>query len=371
MSFDGVHDKDLPLKLRMMNLLWNLGWFVRPNVKLHQYREGERTNIQFTDIDVLAIKILPLQNPITAICSAKSGHESDSSQIFWLSGVKSYFGASFAYYLRSKASLLRAKPLCEKLNIIALNEEQLGIIEERFLIRPQTSQYFNPRIYKQISQYFRELKDKKRTLYNYIIERFWIDPPNNQLLRIITAIRDVNTLSLSSNCKIYIKYYLTSLLALPLFQVAHLLVRIPTNMIRAEFDTALMGGELARLEKEKVLKACKLFIKELIKEAKLPGEAVKNGDAFLDQLFKLDYFGDLSDLLIRMVEQYNQSIFMPRMIDVLSYQIARKPSSIPNIQNATVPDLPKSQWEYAAKLTKDILIFVQRIGGFERSEIKI
>jgi len=371
MSFDGLHDKDLPLKLRMMNLLWNLGWSVRPNIKLYQYREGKRTSIQFTDIDVLAIKILPLQNPITAICSAKSGQESDSSQIFWLAGVKSYFGASFAYYLRSKAGLLKAKPLCEKLNIIALNEKQLRIIEERFSIDPKISQFFNFGIYKQINQFFLELKDKRRSLYNYITERFWIDPPNNQLLRIITAIRDINTLSLSSDCKIYMKYYLTSLLALPLFQVSHLLVRIPANMIKTELDTALMGGELAQLEKEKILEACKLFVKELIKEAKLPSEVVKNGDAFLDQLFKLDYFGDLSDLLISMVEQYNQSIYMPRLIDVLSYQIARKPLSIPDIQYATLPDLPKSQWEYAAKLTKDILIFVQRIDGFEKTEIKI
>lgn len=371
MSFDGLRDKDLPLKLRMMDLLWNLGWFVRPNVKLYQYREGKRTNVQFTDIDVLAIKILPLQNPITAICSAKSGYESDSSQIFWLAGVKSYFGASFAYYLRSKASLLRAKPLCERLNIIALNEEQLSIIEERFSVKPRTSRFFNSKIYKQINQYFSGLKDKKRSLYNYVTERFWIDPPNNQLLRTITAIRDVKTLGLDPDCQLFMKYYLTALLTLPLFQLAHLLIRIPTNMIKTEFDTALMGGEIARLEKEKILGACKSFIKELIREARLPSEVIKNGDTSLDQLFELDYSGDLSDLLIRIVEQYNQSIYMPRMVDVLCYQIAGKPLSKPNIQYASVPDLPKDQWEYAAKLTKDVLIFVQRIGGFERSEINI
>ena len=371
MSFDGLNDKDLPLKLRMMNLLWNLGWLVRPNVKLYQYREGRRTNVQFTDIDVLAIKILPLQNPITAICSAKSGHESDSSQIFWLAGVKSYFGASFAYYLRSKASLLKAKPLCEKLDVIALNGEQLSIIEKRFLITPRTSQFFNFETYKQINQYFLELKGKRRSLYNYITERYWIDRSNNQLLRTITAIRDAKMLDLSSSCRIYMKYYLTSLLALPLFQLAHLLIRIPTNMIRTEFDTALMGGELAQLEKEKILGACKSFIRELIKEAKLPSEVIGNGASSLDQLFKLDYSADLLDLLIRIVDQYNVSIYLPRMIDVLSYQIAKKPVSIPNIQYATVPDLPKSQWEYAAKLTKDLLIFVQRMGGLEKSEMNI
>ena len=81
MSYDGLEEKDLPLKLRIMNLLWNLGWSVKPNVKLYQYREGRRTSTQFTDIDVLAIKLLPLQNPLIAVCSAKSGKEIDSSDI--------------------------------------------------------------------------------------------------------------------------------------------------------------------------------------------------------------------------------------------------------------------------------------------------
>jgi len=371
MSYSGLGDKDLPLKLRMMNLLWNLGWFVRPNVKLYQYQEGKRTNVEFTDIDVLAIKTLPLQDPITAICSAKSGKESDSAQIFWLAGVKSYFGASFAYYIRSKASLLRAKALCEKLNIIALNEEQLSILEERFSVKPQTSQMFSFEIYKQIHKYFIELKEKKTSLYNYITEKFWIDPMNNQLLRVITAIRDVTTLDLNANCKIYMKYYLTSLLALPLYRFSHLLIRIPTNMIRTEFDTALMGGDLARTEKEKILRAYKSLLKEFVKSAKLPEKLAANGDAFFEQLFELDYSKDLSDLLINMVEHYNHSIYTPRMLDVLSYQVAKKPNSIPDIQYATLPDLPKNQWEYTAKLTKDILIFIQRIGGFERSEIRI
>ena len=371
MSYDGLQEKDLPLKLRMMNLLWNLGWSVRPNVKLYHYNEGRRTNIQFTDIDVLAVKILPLQNPIISICSAKSGKESDSSQIFWLAGVKSYFGASIAYYIRSKANLLRAKTLCEKLDVIALNDEQLSLLEERFMIKPDTSQFFNMTVYKQINDYFKEVKEKKTSLYNYITEKFWIDPTCNQLLRIITAIRDVKALNLSSDCKLFIKYYLTSLLALPLYKSAYSLIKVPSNMIRTEFDTVLMGGELARIEKEKIIKACKSFVSEVFKSSKLPTDMAKKGTAILDHLFKLDYHDDLSDLLINMVEKYHQSIYTPRMLDGLWYQLARTPTVIPNIDRVTLPDIPKNQWGYISKLTKDILIFVQRIGGFERSEISI
>lgn len=369
MSYNGIEDKDLPLKLRMMNLLWHLGWLVRPNVKLYRYEEGKRTSEQFTDIDVLAIKLLPLQSPIVAICSAKSGKESDSSQIFWLAGVKSYFGASFAYYLRSKASLQTARPLCEKLDIIALNEEQLGIIEDRFSITPFMSDLFDIKTYKQIHSYLMEVKEKKPGLYNYISERFWTDPMNNQLLRITTAILDLKPLTLSPQCKIYMKYYLASLLALPLYRLTYHLIAIPSNKIREEIETALMGGELPRLEKERIVTACKTFVSELVAKATLTADAGKDSDFFFRNIFRIKYTDDLADLLISLVEHYNQAIYTPRMLDVLSYQISRNPSQTPRIEKVTLPDLLKNDWEYSAKLTEDILIFIQRIGGFEKSEI--
>ena len=371
MSYDGLEDKDLPLKLRMMNMLWNLGWSVRPNVKIYRYQEGKRTNDPFTDIDVLAIRILPLQDPIIAISSAKSGKESDSAELFWLSGVKSYFGASFAYYIRTKASLLRVKTLCEKLGIIALNDEQLGLLEERFSVKPEASQYFNVDAYRRIHEYFTELKEKKVLLYNYVTEKFWIDPMNKQLLRVITAIRDVRELDLSAECKIFMKYYLTSLLTLPLYRFSHLLMRIPTTMIETEFETALMGGELAREEKQKIIQACKSFLLEFAKTAKLPEGLATNIDSLFQRISKLEYSKDVSDLLINMIENYSYSVYTPRMLDALFFQIVKKPNLIPDVRYVTLPDLHKDQWEYTAKLTKDILIFVQRVGGFERSEITI
>lgn len=221
MSYDGLEDKDLPLKLRLMDLLWNLGWFVRPNVKVFRYQEGRRTKDQFTDIDVLAIKFLLLQDQIIAVSSAKSGKESDTAELFWLSGVKSYFGASFAYYIRPRANTLKTKALCDRLGIIALNDEQLSLLEQRFSVRTEGSQYFSTDTYRKINKCFTELKTIRPSLYNYITEKFWIDPMNNQLLRIITGIRDVNKFSFSSESKLFMKYYLTSLIALPIYRFAH------------------------------------------------------------------------------------------------------------------------------------------------------
>src|SRR2546426_9533349 len=191
MSYESLEDKDLELKLRLMNLLWNLGWFVRPNVKLRRYQEGKRTTGMHTDIDVLAIRFLALQSPLTAVCSAKSGKESDAEQIFWLAGVRSYLGANSAYYVRTFASLRDARALCQKLDIISLNDEQLRTMEQRLSLIPGSTYPYDGNFYREVHGYMEEIKRQNVKLYNYITERYWIDPINNQILRITTAIVDL------------------------------------------------------------------------------------------------------------------------------------------------------------------------------------
>jgi len=112
-------------------------------------------------------------------------------------------------------------------------------------------------------------------------------------------------------------------------------------------------------------------LSEFIKRSRLPENVAKNGNLFLKRIFKLDYQDDLSDLVINTLERYSQSVYTPRMLDCLWYQIVKKPDSIPKVDFVTVPDLPKEDWKYSAKLLRDLLVFMHRIGAFERSEIDI
>jgi hypothetical protein len=370
-SYDGLEDKDLPLKLRFMSLLWNIGWYVRPNVKVFRYQEGRRTKDQFTDIDVLAVKFLPMQDQIVAVSSAKSGKESDPAELYWLAGVKSYFGASLAYYIRPQANLLKTKAICDKLGIIALNEEQLGLLEQRFSVRIEDSEFFCMDSYRKISKFFEELKELRPSLYNYITEKFWTDPMNNQLLRVITGTRDLSKLNLSNECKLFMKYYFASLLALPLYRLTHQLVRVPGNMVESELATALMGGELARGEKERIIEACKSFVYEFAESVKLPQASNASIDSMFRQVSQLEYFKDILDLLTKMVLNYKYSVYVPRMLDALSFHLVKKPGLVPDIRFVTLPDIHKDEWEQTAMLTKDILIFSQRVGGLEKTEMRL
>jgi hypothetical protein len=371
MSYDGIQEHDLPLKLRLMNLLWNLGWFVRPNVKLARYQEGRKTKDQFTDIDVLAYRLLPLQDRITAVSSAKSGKESDYSEVFWLSGVKSYFGASLAYYIRFQASVLKTKPLCDKLGIITLNEDQLAILERRFFGPREVTSYMNLENYVRMFEYFTELKNVKPRMHSYITERFWIDSSSNQLLKLITALQDLTGLPLGNKSKLFFKYYLSSLLALPVQDLCHQLSRIPSLTIESELETTLMGGEQAREEKQRTIQACKSFASTLIETQKLNISKLEIEHVFED-ISDLPYFKHLADLISNMVQSYRYSVFTPRILDAAFLQIVKKSEDvIPDLRLVTLPDLEKHDWEYAIKATRDILLFVHRLGVFGDQEIKM
>lgn len=369
MSYDGINERDLPLKLRMMHLLWHLGWFVRPNVKLQMYYEGTRTPELFTDLDVIAVFIRPLDDPLRVICSAKSGKESDSAQIFWLAGLKSYFGADTAYYVRSKADLRKARILCDRLKIIPLNEEQLKAIESRiFPSKYETLFMFTEEAYKKVNLYFEELKKAKKELHGYVTERYWIDDKNLQLMRIVTGIRELSKLPLTDEARLFLKYYMASLLALPILHITQRFATTPHSLFKGELDTMLKGGEIARTEKEKMIREVKGLLQEFLKHTNLSNDMLYKG-VDLDKMFRLDYFDELLELLSRLVENYSKSIHVPRMMDVLAFEILRTNNLASAFQNASLPGLAEEERDFALKLARDVLIFLLRIEAFTKSDI--
>jgi hypothetical protein len=54
------------------------------------------------------------------------------------------------------------------------------------------------------------------------------------------------------------------------------------------------------------------------------------------------------------------------MLDALTHQVVKRYEAIPSIGCTLLPDLSQNDWKYAAKLSKDVLIFMQRIGGLSK-----
>ena len=127
-----------------------------------------------------------------------------------------------------------------------------------------------------------------------------------------------------------------------------------------------MGGELARSDREKMISAVKSYLREFAKLSTTSTIEIEKGIDFDSEFKRL--IGDLSDLVISVVEHYPQAVYLPRMLDELAFQVARKPEQAARIEKVALPDLSQTDWKYAAKLTRDLLIFLQRIGALPSME---
>ena len=129
-------DKDLVLKLRFRRILFTQGYWTPLEVELSQYEDLgmsiKRRSI--TDLDVLGIKYDQLFISNTIVGDCKSGKNvSDANRLFWLSGVKNYFGADQAYLIHSKIEHY-VRAIAPKLNLRVIDEEALNNLENTLLV---------------------------------------------------------------------------------------------------------------------------------------------------------------------------------------------------------------------------------------------
>jgi len=371
MSYEGLKDKDLDLKLRLMHYFWRLGYFVRPNIPLYRYRKGERTTRLFTDIDVLAIQLLPLCDPIISVCSAKTGKEGDPAQVFWLAGVMKYFEATNAYYIRSKAGTEAVKQIAKKLRIMPLNEDEFKTLELNLGIDAKRIPFmFTQKCFEETNSFFKIVKLRKRSIHNYLAERYWIDAPNYQLMRILSCAQDLARLNIQKDCKLFMRYYCASLFSVSMVRMLNSVITSPTNMMRERLETELMGGEVAQIEKAKILHSVELLMRDF---ARYMGAIKSIPPRFIDfsRLIKIDYLEDLLDLVLRFKQCFEEAVIVPRIMDVITFErvLPKRSTSFEKIFE-NLPALAKTYETNAAKLSKDVLVFLERCRVFRRNEIQ-
>lgn len=130
-------DKDLSLKLRFRRILFIQGYWTPIEIELSQY-ENLGTTLKrrsLTDLDVLGIKYDILFTPSYVVGDCKSGKNvSDVNRLFWLMGVKKYFGADQAYLIHSNIES-HARGIAPKLGLRVLDEEALSILENSISVK--------------------------------------------------------------------------------------------------------------------------------------------------------------------------------------------------------------------------------------------
>lgn len=347
-------EQDLELKLRFMRLLWNMGYFVRKNITVSEFRENSDS---FTDVDVIGIKIDEEFNTEFLICECKSGQAAKTKErLFWLNGLKNYLSADKCIFLRSKINPLKYQILANKLNITIISENEFVELEKAYLFNEP--KYFGSFDQNQLSieNSFKTLKKFAPEIHNYIRTEYWADTSPYRIHTLIKCCKNLKKLnSLSNQVGPFFILYSLSELSLALIQFSKKVITTPKEYRHNFILQELQGGKLEyQHQKELVGSFYDFMAKEIYDKYKSKYPITKS--EFIDGLFSPPYTKYIIDLIDRMCRNPKGFFCIPKIIDCMAHNCILKDK---------VVDLPSIlgtnyNLEHVQKALVDFMSFAER-----------
>ncbi|HEY9204995.1 MAG TPA: hypothetical protein VIO58_03650 [Candidatus Methanoperedens sp.] len=316
MNTSPEEEQDLKLKLRLMRYFWHNGYLVRKNVSIVESLDKH----QYTDIDVLAIKIDEELNTNYLVCDCKSGMRAKTHErLFWLSGIMKYFNANQGIFLRTKLFGVKYMELAKRLDITPLSEEQLYELEKAYKIDINKSLGAFSNEPTPIDQVFLSLRKLGGNVEEYINTSYWNDVPSVQINNLVACCKRINELDgLMEKARNFLLAYTFSHLSLSALQFSKTLLTIPNSNKEEYAKIELLGGKLAHEERKRLLKGFYEFMAKEIKErykAKYPISSNQFVESFVP-----DYSKYFVEFAIRTCENPKYSFLIPRFFDLLAFQ---------------------------------------------------
>lgn len=360
-----AEELDKALKIRTMRLLWTNGHFVRSNVPLYSIG-GKFNNI--TDVDVLGISFNRDFSLRTTICDCKSGvNVSTPERIFWTSGVIKYFNADRGFFVRSKVLESKYVDLADRLNLLPISEKQLSTLEDAYNI---SKDYFigafrEENLHLEKNR-FRSLKEADSRSYHYIKIKYWIDPPNTQIISLMAYVKRINNNDkISDNTKFFLCLYILSLLSVSLINFSRTILVIPPTEREAQIKERLMGGRTENYERKKTFENFYNFmVKEIEKKYNKKYPVTKID--FLSHFYP-PYTKYIVDVVQRFCSNPIVSIGVPQVMDLLTYEVALQNKSF-GIRDLTYHNI--GDIHVFLKSVKDIITFGERTEILSKDDVK-
>lgn len=355
--FISEHERDLKLKLRMMRYLWSLGYYVRKNVPVVEAWEGGR---QYTDIDVLAVKVDEELNAQFLICDCKSGVRIKTKErLFWLSGVMTYFGASRSFFVRTKMLSSKYLELAESLGIVPLSENHLAELERSYNIDPNRFYGSFCEEHAKADAIVARLKKYKPELHNYVRTKYWEDLPHQQIQSLVAGCKRIKEIKdMVEDHRTFLLMCLLSLLSLGVLRFAKTVLIIPSFQREEYAKLALLGGKMGKEERKKLLQGFYDFMVREIKERYKEKYPIPRKQ-FVDSMTPA-YAKYLADLVTRVCQNPRPSAALHRIFDLLAFESTLNQREF-SLNDATFQSSEIST-DSIIRITKDFFTFAQRSG---------
>ena len=355
MSAPTEQQKDTDLKLRTMQYLWNLGYYVRRNVPLTE----SWTKSEQTDIDVLGVKVDEEFMSDFIVSDCKSGaSDGTKTRLFWLSGVMKYFGSRRGIFVRTQMLGTKYIELADTLGIIPLSESQLTELEHSYSRGASKSIGPFSRDYAKADEFLGRLKQSDKEAYEYVRIKYWADTPHQQILSLFPKAKRVSSQDIDDEAQVFQLAYMLSLLSLSIVRLARTLSSVPPPQREEAAQLSLLGGRIGYQERTELLQGFYDFMSREIQKRYKEKYPVSRKE-FVENVVP-PFAKYLADLVVRLCQFPRAAISLPRLMDLTAYEvILRKDvSGVHDVRTQypglTVPEI--------SRVGKDFAAFVERSG---------
>ncbi|MEL7669478.1 hypothetical protein [Methanobacterium sp.] len=366
-----MSELDLDLKLQIMRFLWYNGHYVRKNVVLPRYSYGKITSDNYTDIDVLGLKMDEHFKQIKVICDCKSGRGAkNTDRIFWLHGLMKYAEARNGIFLRTQINESKYFDLARKLDITPISLERLEELENSYKIG--SLPYIGPfdkNIIKREEEIFKKLKSSSKTSYYYLVSGYWNDIPQKQIKLLINVQSRINsTTNMEEEEKMFLQVYTLSLLSLSILKFSEPILIFPDTKKSVHIKESLLGEGIEIEERKKVLESVYTFLSNELKIKTGEKFAIPKED-FMGQLYP-KYSKYLFDLIQRVCLNPIDAIQIPRFLDIIAYEFILK-NERTEVPKKLFSNNNNFELDMVSKLAKNFILFGNRANFIPNERYKI
>ena len=292
-------EQDLSLKLSMRRVFWGMNCATRLNLLL-ALPGSEGVANELSDLDCVGFSVFGDFSVRLHIADCKSGGRvAPAARLFWLAGVRDFFGADRAYAVMSRDIPEAVRQQAARLGLDAVGEADRQILENVHFPQAPIAPIFEIEGAVKIQEYARSLDKRLNGLVKFRDYEFWHLPPERRIQRLIVALREAApSLDSIQRAHVVLVADLLFLLTLALLGACRYVSSISLSDPRRAMLNYLLGGPEQAQSREQSLQA---FVRAL---DGLGGQGVEIPPTVVEKMsVEPPYFESLAETVTRMLRR--------------------------------------------------------------------
>jgi hypothetical protein len=304
-------ERDLGLKLAMRKIFWGMNYATRLNLLLALPGAGQKPE-ELSDLDCVGFSVGGDFSVRILIADCKSGAKvSPAARLFWLAGVRDFFGADRAYAVIKRQLPDSVREQAGRLSLDALGEADRQILENVHGPLAPAAPFFEIDGAVKLQGLATGMDRRLEPLVRFRDHEYWHLPPERRIQRLLAALRDHGAhLDVRQRAHVVLVIDLLFLLALALLGACRYVSATSLADPERALLTYLLGGNEQTRTREKGL----MQLLEALRA--LRDQGVEIPDGLLESLtIEPGYFPTLAETVTRMLRRPRDAQRLLRYIE--------------------------------------------------------